>query len=173
MKTVLLAVLLLESIVHSAHAGPLDGAVAKLEEINTMRESLAATLENDKNPITEETFKRVCAPVGQALKSWADAEGYVARQLSEKYRNPKNKAEGHDLEIAKEFARKKDRMYIVEQVGDTMQIYRRINVQTSCLRCHGDSKTAPEFIKNKYPKDLANGFAPGALRGIYSVRLKR
>lgn len=151
-------------------------AVDKINQINDMREGLAASLNHTKDPITEQTFKTVCAPVGQSLMSWAKAQGHDARQLSDKYRNPKNKAEGQALQALEEFRKNQSRQFISEArtvngVAGT-QIYRRIDVQQSCLHCHGQAATLPEFIKSKYPTDLANGFKTGDLRGIYSVWIK-
>lgn len=47
--------------------------------------------------------------------------------------------------------------------------YRRIDVKASCLACHGAKGARPEFIKEKYPQDLAYNFKEGDLRGMYSV----
>ena len=47
--------------------------------------------------------------------------------------------------------------------------YRRINVESSCLACHGGRNARPQFIKDKYPQDLAFDFNVGDLRGMYSV----
>lgn len=141
-----------------------------------MRESLAASLSQQTEPITEQTFKNVCAPVGQTLMSWAKLHGHSAQQLSDKYRNPKNKAGNSDLRAIKEFRKNKNLQILTETrtvngVAGT-QIYRRIDVQKNCLHCHGAPSSLPEFIKTKYPYDLANGFETGDLRGIYSVWIR-
>jgi phage gp36-like protein len=47
--------------------------------------------------------------------------------------------------------------------------YRRINVESSCLACHGCKNARPQFVKDKYPQDLAFDFNVGDLRGMYSV----
>jgi hypothetical protein len=47
--------------------------------------------------------------------------------------------------------------------------YRRINVEASCLACHGSQQSRPDFVKAKYPDDLAYNFNVGDLRGMYSV----
>ena len=47
--------------------------------------------------------------------------------------------------------------------------YRRINVQASCLACHGAKDSRPSFVKDKYPQDLAYDFQVGDLRGMYAV----
>ena len=49
--------------------------------------------------------------------------------------------------------------------------YRRIDVQASCLACHGSKNNRPEFVKDKYPQYLAYDFKVGDLRGMYTVAL--
>ena len=179
MKSVFIGALLIgaiSSICPSAMGETIGSAIDKINQINQMRESLAASLDHTKVPITEQTFKNVCAPVGQSLMSWAKSNGHEARQLSDKYRNPKNRAEGADLLALEEFRKNKNRQFISEArtvngVAGT-QIYRRIDVQQNCLHCHGTASSLPEFIKTKYPTDLANGFKPGDLRGIYAIWIR-
>ncbi len=163
-------------ISHSASGETVGGAIDKINQINHMRESLAASLDPTKAPITEQTFKDVCAPVGQALMSWAKSQGHQARQMSDKYRNANNKADDKGLKAIGEFRKTPNRLFFIEEravegVSGT-QIYRRIDVQQNCLHCHGSAASLPEFIKTKYPKDLANGFKVGDLRGVYSIWIK-
>lgn len=163
------------SIAHIAYAETIDGVVKKLEEINSLREGLASTLNGQTAPITEQTFKTVCVPVGTSMKEWSAANALIAGQKSSRYRNPNHKAEGADLKAVEYLKRHKDTLYTIDQVTKGgkkgFQIYRRIDVQSSCLRCHGAKSERPEFVKTKYPKDLAYGFNVGDLRGIYSVWL--
>jgi hypothetical protein len=179
-KNVIIGALLIGaifSISPRAMGESIGSAIDKINEINQMRESLAASLEHTKVPITEQTFKNVCAPVGKSLMDWAKSQGHEARQLSDKYRNPKNKAEGVDLQAIEEFRKNKARQVITEvrTVGGVAgtQIYRRIDVQQNCLHCHGPASSLPEFIKTKYPTDLANEFKAGDLRGVYSIWIRK
>ncbi|MEX2498681.1 MAG: DUF3365 domain-containing protein [Wenzhouxiangellaceae bacterium] len=46
--------------------------------------------------------------------------------------------------------------------------------RSQCVICHGES-IAPELaetIKQLYPQDQATGFAPGELRGAFSVTVE-
>jgi len=169
----ILGVLILEP----ARSASLSEALVKLDEVNALREALATTLDPKRETISEETFKRVCAPVGQALKGWAQEKSLVARQISDRYRNPLHQAQGRDLTILQEFKKNPERAYLVEErtVDGVLgwQIYRRIVVRESCLHCHGSVDSRPEFIKAKYPKDKAHSFKAGDLRGLYSVWLKK
>jgi hypothetical protein len=48
-------------------------------------------------------------------------------------------------------------------------VFAPIEVAASCLASHGPKEARPKFVIEKYPTDLAHGFKPGDLRGMYSV----
>lgn len=150
-----------------------DGIKQKIESINSMRESLASTLDGRSEPITDDTFKAVCMPVGQELNKWAKDKGYTARQVSIKNRNSKNELTKSDQKNVAEFDSNehlKEKVIESEFEGKKgLLIYQRINVVTSCLHCHGEKNARPQFITTKYPQDKAYGFKVGDLRGFYSV----
>ena len=154
-----------------------DQAFDKLMALNKMREGLAATLDGRKEPITEETFKQVCMPVGKALKEWATKAGYEASQVALKSRNPSNALTVADEPVFAKFAAdpKRQRLeQVVESGGRSgVQLYARIPVVAACLHCHGGEAARPEFIKEKYRADKAFGFKVGDLRGLYSVFLPK
>lgn len=149
--------------------------VAKLNSLTAMREGLASTLDGRDEPITEETFKAVCAPVGKSLKEWAAAKGYEARQVSTKFRNPVHAPTELEAKILARFEKVKpgadapafEPGEVKGQVGTF--VFVPIRVTSSCLHCHGEKYKRPDFIKAKYPEDRAYGFAAGDLRGMYSV----
>lgn len=147
--------------------------VSYLQGLSMTRESLASSLDAKKEPITEEDFKRVCAPVGMSLKKWAGENGYSAKQIAKKYRNEKHKPNPEELAILQRFEKNpslKD-FSAKKTLNGTSGTYTyvRINVTQSCLHCHGAKEQRPEFIQKKYRNDLAWGFKPGDLRGIYAV----
>ena len=152
-----------------AHADPAQDAIKQLQGFNLMRESLAGSIDPKKEPITPDTFKKTCMPVGLALKDWGKQKGYKVRQVSHKYRNPDH-APTADEQIALDrfLADKK-----LEHWQDDQSIYVRIPMAQSCLHCHGEKSSRPDFIKKKYPKDRAFDFKPGELRGLYRVDLPR
>lgn len=53
--------------------------------------------------------------------------------------------------------------------GAGVNHYRRINVEPSCLACHGTTASRPAFVKDNYPDDKAFDFQVGDLRGMYAV----
>ncbi len=55
--------------------------------------------------------------------------------------------------------------------GAGLNYYRRINVEPSCLACHGTKASRPAFIKDNYLDDKAFNLAVGELRGMYAVQL--
>ena len=55
------------------------------------------------------------------------------------------------------------------RAGGGRELLRRIDVQPSCLACHGSKDSRPGFVKDKYPADKAFNFKPGDLRGMYAV----
>jgi len=141
----------------------------KLDSLNTMREGLASSLDPKKEKITEETFKRVCMPVGKQLKEWSQAQGYEARQLARKYRNPQNAVTAKDQAAWDFFEKDAKLIQHKEENAAGITAYVRIPVVAACLHCHGPKEARPDFIKQKYPEDRANDFAAGDLRAIYAV----
>jgi len=146
---------------------------SKLSSLNQMREALAAGLNNTKSEITEDTFKSVCMPVGRELKFWSENNGYQARQISHKNRNPNNGLKEYDIKHYQKFQSdpKLSELKVSVNEGELQGslYYYRITVTQACLHCHGEKNTRPMFIKSKYPDDKAFDFKPGDLRGLYSI----
>lgn len=149
-------------------------AVEEVENLDAMRSGLASTLEGQSEPATGETFKQVCKPVGMRAMQLSQENGWQVKQISQKYRNPAHKPDGPRAIMA--LAKFQDDPDLVgfwdretrdDQVGT--RYYRRINVEVSCLACHGAAQSRPEFVKTKYPDDRAFDFNVGDLRGMYSV----
>jgi hypothetical protein len=143
----------------------------RIEAINDMRESLARTI--DTPNVDKETFQRVCKPVGMRAKQLAQSTGWEVQQLAVKYRNPAHAPEAEADSVHAVFANHPDqtRTWIRSVRGGTLgwRYLRRIDVQPSCLACHGAKDARPDFVKQGYPQDRAYGFDPGDLRGLYAV----
>ncbi|MGE0762999.1 MAG: DUF3365 domain-containing protein [Bdellovibrionales bacterium] len=144
----------------------------KLKSLTLMREGLASTIDG-RAAITEETFKTVCKPVGAELKKWSDENGYISNQISHKNRNEKHSVPGNLQAVYNEFL--SDRKLETKTVLTTLNNIEgemhiaRIPVASSCLGCHGQKASRPEFIKTKYKNDKAYDFKVGDLRGVYAV----
>lgn len=152
----------------------LTKAVEEIETVNTLRSQLASTLEGRTEPITPQTFQEVCKPVGMRLKQVGKKNGWQLKQIASKYRNPAHAPSDRFAKDALErFANNPNLMGFWERETldkvEGTRYFRRINVEASCLGCHGAKDTRPQFVKEKYSQDLAFDFRVGDLRGMYGV----
>lgn len=149
-------------------------AVQEIEYLDATRSGLASSLEGMTTEPTMQTMKQVCRPVGMKAMQLSQENGWQVKQLSDKYRNPAHKPDTLNATIA--LARLKQNPDLVafwntETIdGQTgTRYYRRIDVEASCLACHGLEANRPQFVKENYPEDRAYNFNVGDLRGMYSV----
>lgn len=149
-------------------------AVQEIESLDAMRSGLASTLEGKTEAPTLQTMKEVCRPVGMRAIQLSQENGWQVKQISHKYRNPTHAPDNTNAQIAlTKFEQEPeligfwDRETLNEQTGT--RYYRRINVEASCLTCHGSKEHRPQFVKENYPQDLAYDFQVGDLRGMYAV----
>ena len=99
------------------------------------------------------------------------------KRVSDKNRNPNNKANAEELEYIEQF--KKDLMVqkeiqpIVVEETEKVHFYYPIETNTMCLQCHGKPENIkPEVLKKikiLYPNDLATGYTENEVRGIWSI----
>jgi hypothetical protein len=174
----LVAVFLLGSLPAPAHAavepGELGKAVQEIENLDGLRSGLASTLEGQTEVPTGQTFKEVCKPVGMQAQKLSQENGWQVKQIANKYRNPDHAPDNLLSKIAlAKFEQNPELMGFWEQEtidgNSGVRYYRRINVEASCLGCHGGKDVRPQFVKDKYPQDLAFDFKAGDLRGMYAV----
>lgn len=144
--------------------------VADVEGLTALRSSLAKSFVGEPD---QETFARVCKPVGARAKQLATENGWKIAQLAERYRNPEHRL---DYEALRVFKMMEDDptlmgMWIQTEVdGEAgVRYFRRITVEPACLACHGPKDERPQFVKDGYPDDRAYGFEVGDLRGLFSV----
>jgi hypothetical protein len=154
----------------------LSKAVVAMEQLDQMRISLASTLEGRTEEPTIETMKEVCKPVGMRAIAIGKENGWQVRQVASKYRNPDHApATTQEREVIDLFSRHPEINGLwepaVAEQGAGLNYYRRINVEPSCLACHGTKASRPAFIKANYPDDKAFDLAVGELRGMYAVHL--
>lgn len=152
---------------------PEEKAMAAADEIITMRSELAREFIKPGAVVDEETFKKVCGAVGKRVKEITEKTGVRIRHAATKNRNPANAADGRERALIEKFEADKSLSEVWEDFdseGIAFKRYTRpIHVEQACLACHGPKEARPEFIKAKYPADLAYGFKEGDLRGIISV----
>ncbi|MEA5573521.1 DUF3365 domain-containing protein [Calothrix sp. UHCC 0171] len=156
------------------HPNELVQAVQEIESLDAMRSGLASSLEGSTEVPTMQTMKEVCRPVGMRAIQLSQENSWQVKQIAKKYRNPDH-APGnlHDQIALAKFNQEPDligfwdRETLNQQTGT--RYYRRINVEASCLACHGLKDHRPQFVKDGYPQDLAYNFQVGDLRGMYAV----
>ncbi|PSN12067.1 hypothetical protein C7293_21780 [filamentous cyanobacterium CCT1] len=173
---VAIAILLIQPATAWATVNPaeLAKAVQAIEQLDMLRSGLASTLEGQTEMPTKETMKEVCRPVGMRAMELSQENGWQVKQIAAKYRNPAHAPDTpHSRMALAQFEQQPELMGFWEkatidgQAGD--RYYRRINVEASCLDCHGQQNRRPQFVKDGYPQDLAYDFNVGDLRGMYAV----
>jgi Protein of unknown function (DUF3365) len=148
----------------------LGKAVTEIEFLDQMRSGLASGLEDTPEEPTIATFMEVCAPVGQQAATIAQENGWQVRQVALKYRNPAHKPQDAvEVEALAQLAEHPNLKAFWQEENDGVHYFRRINIEASCLACHGAKNQRPAFIQDKYPEDLAYDFQVGDLRGLYEV----
>lgn len=152
----------------------LSKAVQEIEALDATRSGLASTLEGRTEEPTMQTMKEVCRPVGMRAMQLSKENGWQVKQLSNKYRNPAHKPDTLRAQIAlARFEQNPDLVGFWDQETiegqEGTRYYRRIDVEASCLACHGLENNRPSFVKENYPSDRAYNFNVGDLRGMYSV----
>jgi cytochrome c553 len=101
------------------------------------------------------------------------------KRVSDKNRNPNNKANTEELQyiaqFKKELAAKKEIKPVVVEKGNKVQFYYPIETNTMCLQCHGKQikREVSKQIMKLYPKDLAIGYNENEVRGIWSITFDR
>ena len=173
---VIVLLLIMNPSLANAQTDPaqLAKAVQEIENLDAMRSGLASTLEGSTTEPTMETMKEVCKPVGMRAMQLSKENGWQVKQIATKYRNPAHAPDNlHSVMALAKFEKDPELMgFWDSETIDGQQgtrYYRRINVESSCLACHGGKDVRPQFVKDKYPQDLAFDFKVGDLRGMYSV----
>ena len=102
---------------------------------------------------------------------------YRIRQISDRYRNPKNAPDAFESETLRKFygdPSLKEYYAITGQGRERIFRYLQpFRAEQSCLECHGDPQDAPDYIKKLFPeeKDGAYNYRIGEVRGAASVTI--
>jgi hypothetical protein len=122
----------------------------------------------------------VCAVVAPQVATAHSVDGWRVRRVSDKFRNPVNRADTTQQRILQELAASaEDTPNLVhwsepDSAGIvTFAYYQPIYVASLCLKCHGDMQTlAPgvlDGLRRHYPTDRAIGYRDKELRGMFVV----
>lgn len=110
--------------------------------------------------------------------SVATAHNAKIKRVSDKPRNPKNKANTKELKHISYFenaiALGEEYEPIVKSSNGIVQFYAPIITNTMCLQCHGrpEENMEPDILKSLsalYPTDQATGYDVNEVRGIWSI----
>ncbi len=111
--------------------------------------------------------------------SMARKHSAVIKRVSDKNRNPNNKANQEELKYINQFKNdrfaKKEIKPIMVEKGNKIHFYYPIETNISCLQCHGN-QIKPEVSKQilkLYPNDLAVGYSENQIRGIWSIMFNK
>ncbi|MEZ5470964.1 MAG: DUF3365 domain-containing protein [Marinicella sp.] len=112
----------------------------------------------------------------------AKQNGVSIKRVSDKNRNPKNRANESELAYineTKELLKKGEKISGQINVKDNKLIgYYPITTNAMCLQCHGqpnkDIQTETiDAINSLYPNDLATGYGINELRGIWVIEMEQ
>lgn len=101
------------------------------------------------------------------------------KRVSDKPRNPSNKANGIELKhiaaFKKQVAANAKINPVVAQEKDSVAFYYPIVTNDMCLKCHGDLKAdigpkVAALLSELYPEDQATGYDVNEVRGIWSIK---
>jgi cytochrome c553 len=103
------------------------------------------------------------------------------KRVSDKNRNPNNKANAVELKHIETFknlvANKQETKPIVAEDGNKVNFYFPITTNTMCLQCHGKPENIKPEVRAKtlklYPNDLAVGYGENEVRGIWSITFNK
>lgn len=107
-------------------------------------------------------------------RNWTN-NGYFFNNVSDRPRNPANRADRHEQEAIDFFRGNPDAAERKQRIEDDegkrwFHYTTPIRGEEYCLGCHGAEERAPESIQATYP-GAAFGYVPGELFGVMSIRL--
>jgi hypothetical protein len=106
----------------------------------------------------------------------------LIKRVTDKPRNPKNKANAEELQYLENFKKQVaagvEVKSITVQMGNETEFYYPIVTNSMCLKCHGTIGKELETltlskIKELYPTDKATGYKENEVRGIWSIVLNK
>jgi hypothetical protein len=120
----------------------------------------------------------VCSSIAPALAAQLSEEsGASVRRTALRTRNPAAKADVTEQRVMEGWSaapldeKGRPKRWLAHKESE-YRYMRAIPTMPMCLACHGRT-IAPEVaaaIHKQYPEDQATGFAPGQLRGAFSIR---
>jgi diguanylate cyclase (GGDEF)-like protein/PAS domain S-box-containing protein len=94
----------------------------------------------------------------------------VIRTVSDRPRNPKNRANSFEMEMMHYFREHPQKQEHFVQKGNVYFYSKPLYIKQSCLKCHGKRENALPSIRKKY--DKAYDYKLGDLRGLMMIKIK-
>ncbi|MDX9993880.1 MAG: DUF3365 domain-containing protein [Rhodocyclaceae bacterium] len=161
-----------------------DQRVEQELDVHTIRGLLMATRRvyhqqfiDSGLPVTGKTVgflpAHALSRISADYKHWND-NGYRFNNVSDRPRNPDNRADRFELEAMVYYRanpKVEERMVPIEDDAGRRWFHYTAPIWTEgyCLKCHGDEADAPESIRNQYSESY--GYKEGDLRGVMSIKL--
>jgi len=124
-----------------------------------------------------------CADSAQLLTARYQAEGLDVHRTSLKVRNPANAPDSVEVRVLDFLADLHESGVLPPEYVEVRRLatgtrelryFRPITVAAGCVTCHGPSDNLAPALKavlaDRYPADMAVGYAEGDLRGVIAVR---
>lgn len=109
----------------------------------------------------------------------AQEQGLDVKRTSMKYRNPANAPDEDETEALRYYESALAETGVlpgpwVQKAGrDEYRFYKPLTVAPPCLNCHGSAEeidpAVQAILEDRYPEDLATGYALGDFRGVVRV----
>ncbi|WP_396184083.1 DUF3365 domain-containing protein [Flavobacterium sp.] len=138
--------------------------------------NLMGTIQSKGTKHAMEFCNAEAIPLTDSMSTYYNAK---IKRVSDKNRNPNNKANAEELNYIAQFkadavAKRESKPVVIEK-GNQVQFYYPIPTNTMCLQCHG-TQVKPEVTKQilkLYPNDLAVGYGENEVRGIWSITFEK
>jgi hypothetical protein len=122
---------------------------------------------------------KVCSEEALPLvREVSERHGVEIRRVSDRPRNPANRADAADLAAMEIFRTGHASPQVETRTEDDVVIVRMpIRIPAPlCLQCHGDparevAESTLAALRERYPEDAATGYREGDLRGLWRVEI--
>ncbi|GAB4332400.1 MAG: DUF3365 domain-containing protein [Bacteroidales bacterium] len=152
--------------------------------VKTLKEVVKTTIDTAGVEAAITTCNKLALPLTDRVAGLA-GEGITISRITDKPRNPVNKASDNDLPILEQFRNQWNNDSLPPSPvvtfdvnnGDTLyHYYQPMKMEALCLLCHGTTETlAPgitQVIDSLYPEDQATGYHTGDFRGAIRIDIE-
>lgn len=154
------------------------GGAAASELLRTLVGHLTTAMEEGGPVNAIEFCSAEAIPLTQTVQASLE-DGLVLKRTSFRYRNPRNAPDEAEEAAIRYFeeviaAGNASPSGYVQKVSDAeFRYYQPLFLGEVCLQCHGEQEAMDPHLRDillqKYPGDLATGYAAGDLRGVVRV----